>query len=81
VDLTLYAVGASGRVNLGDLAKDVKFFTVSKPSEADAAPEGQLILTPVNVVAASGKRTAAEIDEPYVTDPNSLDTDTPWIGN
>jgi hypothetical protein len=61
VDLTLYAVGASGRVNLGDLAKDIKFFTIE--NDPLNYPDGTLILTPVNVVSASGKRAATDEDD------------------
>lgn len=60
MDMTLYAVGASGRVNLGDLAKDVKYFTVAEHTDTDGAKDGTLILTPVRVVSASGKRTAED---------------------
>jgi len=64
VDLTLYRVGASGRVNLGDLAKDVEFYTVSESNHADGTLEGTLVLTPVRVVSPSTKRAAgAPFDE------------------
>jgi len=55
VDMTLYAVGASGRVNLGDMLKGVKFVHVAEHTDSDGRKDGSLILTPINVVPATGK--------------------------
>lgn len=72
MELTLFKVGSSGRVALGDLANGVEYYNVA-PSSADGAPEGTLILTPVTIVAPTGKRAEA-------TDTNTPvgDGDTPW---
>lgn len=62
MDIALYAVGASGRVNLGDLVKDVKFVTVTEQTLSDGTKDGTLIVTPVRVIPATGKRSADEDD-------------------
>jgi hypothetical protein len=64
VDIELYAVGASGRVNLGDLVKDVKYVTVTEHVADDGTKDGTLIVSPVRVVPATGKRTALDEDQP-----------------
>lgn len=58
MDLTLYAVSASGRVALGDLLKGVKYVQVEK------AGDGIVHLTPVNIKAASGQSAFDDEDQP-----------------
>lgn len=57
VDLTLYAVSATGRVSLGDVLKNVKYVQVEK------AGDGVVMLTPVNIKAASGQSLAADDED------------------
>lgn len=73
MDLTLYAVGASGRVNLGDLAKDVKFYNVHENVDGHGVKDGTLVLSPVRVVPATGKRV-----DPVVEDGEPETGQTPW---
>lgn len=54
MDLTLYAVSGTGRVALGDVLKGVKYVQVDKNED------GQVVLTPVNIRAASGQATDDE---------------------
>lgn len=61
MDMTLYKVGASGRVALGDLASGVEFYSAAK------ADDGTVTLTPVTIVTGGTKRADDE------TDPNGGD--------
>lgn len=63
MDIALYAVGASGRVNLGDFLKDTKFVTVNEYVQEDGSKDGTLLITPVRVIPATGKRATDEDDE------------------
>jgi len=69
VDLTLYAVSATGRVALGDLLKGVKYV------QAEKSGDGLVTLTPVNIRAASGQSP-----EPIVEDGETEPAtgETPW---
>lgn len=60
-DLDLYAVGASGRVNLGDLLTGVKFV------QAEKQEDGAILVKPVNIRPATGsaRKDAVEGDEPF----------------
>lgn len=53
MDLQLYKVGASGRVALGQLAQDVEFFQAEKDDDT-----GVITLTPIRVVAPTGRRAS-----------------------
>lgn len=57
MDLTLYAVSASGRVALGDVLKGVKYVQVEKQTD------GTVFLKPVTIKAASGQ-SAEDEDQP-----------------
>jgi hypothetical protein len=57
LNMELHQVGANGRVALGELAKDVKFFHAHQDSE------GVITLTPVNVVTPTAKRGPATDQE------------------
>jgi hypothetical protein len=57
VDLTLYAVSATGRVSLGDVLKGVKYVQVEQEHS------GRVTLTPVNIKTASGQSFAADDED------------------
>lgn len=54
--LTLYKVGARGRVQLDGHATDGDFYTVAKDED------GVITLSPVDVQTTSTKRTASDTD-------------------
>lgn len=78
MDMSLYKVGANGRVALGDLAAGVQFFTADRDTDT-----GEVLLTPVRVVDPNAKRTPAEqpVGATEPTIPGTEDTslaDVPW---
>jgi len=61
--LTLYKVGARGRVQLEDLATEGDFYTAEvELTSDDRVPTGRIILSPVQVKTTSAKRGPAEDD-------------------
>jgi hypothetical protein len=71
VELALHQVDENGFVNLSGIATPGGHYTVARNDTS-----GVIRLVPVKVTTTAVKR-----DEPHITDPNSLDTDTPWIGD
>lgn len=74
MDLTLYRViGGQKRVALGDLAKDVEFYTAKQDDE------GVITLTPVRVIGArgTGDTTDASPSETAGADATAT-ADAPW---
>lgn len=69
-NLDLYAVGASGRVNLGELLTGVKYV------QAEKQADGTILVKPVNIRPATGKSAALPQDEPIPgTEPARSDLD------
>lgn len=71
MDLTLYKVGASGRVALAGLAAGVEFYSATKDEAT-----GVVTLTPVRIVSATaGRRPDAQEEGP---DDVGETRDAPW---
>jgi len=58
--LSLYKVGANGRIALGDIAAEGDFFTVEKEDD------GTIVLSPVEVNTTTTKRTTEQQPLPEV---------------
>jgi hypothetical protein len=69
VDLTLYRVGASGRVALGPLAAGVEYFT------AESAQDGVVTLTPVKIVGPTQRGDLLAVAD---ATPNDADDPAPF---
>lgn len=70
MDLTLYKMAATGRINLTGLVSNVEAYYTG---ERDAAT-GVVTLTPVRIVTASNRSTAST----EATDTDAVVGDAPW---
>lgn len=71
MDLTLYKVGASGRINLGQLLEGVEL------AQAVKNDDGTVTISPVNVIPATGKASTIQ-NVPIPGVDTTLDDDPPF---